>query len=115
MTVPMMNYVNGGAHAYNHLDLQELMIIPVGAPSFREAVRYGAEVFHALKKILGVRGAFWTRIAYVTASGVGKASRYALIVADADGYNPQTLVHSSEPLLSPAWSPDGHKLAYVSF
>jgi TolB protein len=67
------------------------------------------------EKILGVRGAFWTRIAYVTATGVGKASRYALIVADADGYNPQTLVHSSEPLLSPAWSPDGHKLAYVSF
>jgi TolB protein len=67
------------------------------------------------EKILGVRGAFWTRIAYVTATGLGNASRYALIVADADGYNPQTLVHSSEPLLSPAWSPDGHKLAYVSF
>ena len=67
------------------------------------------------EKILGVRGAFWTRIAYVTATGVGNGSRYALIVADADGYNPQTLVHSSEPLLSPAWSPDGHKLAYVSF
>src|SRR5437868_13424171 len=52
MPVPMMNVVNGGAHANNNLDLQELMIIPVGAPSFREAVRYGAEVFHALKKIL---------------------------------------------------------------
>ena len=56
MPVPMMNVVNGGAHANNNLDLQELMIIPVGAPSFREAVRYGAEVFHALKKILGERG-----------------------------------------------------------
>jgi enolase len=52
MPVPMMNVVNGGAHANNNLDLQELMIIPVGAPSFREALRYGAEVFHALKKIL---------------------------------------------------------------
>jgi len=52
MPVPMMNVVNGGAHANNNLDLQEFMIIPVGAPSFREAVRYGAEVFHALKKIL---------------------------------------------------------------
>jgi enolase len=52
MPVPMMNVINGGAHANNNLDLQELMIIPVGAPSFREAVRYGAEVFHALKKIL---------------------------------------------------------------
>ena len=52
MPVPMMNVINGGAHANNNLDLQELMIIPLGAPSFREAVRYGAEVFHALKKIL---------------------------------------------------------------
>ena len=56
MPVPMMNIINGGAHANNNLDLQELMIIPVGAPSFREAVRYGAEVFHALKKILGDKG-----------------------------------------------------------
>jgi enolase len=56
MPVPMMNVINGGAHANNNLDLQEFMIIPVGAPSFREAVRYGAEVFHALKKILGDKG-----------------------------------------------------------
>ena len=56
MPVPMMNVVNGGAHANNNLDLQELMIIPVGAPSFREAVRYGAEVFHALKKIIDGKG-----------------------------------------------------------
>ena len=56
MPVPMMNVVNGGAHANNNLDLQELMIIPIGAPSFREAVRYGAEVFHALKKILSDKG-----------------------------------------------------------
>jgi len=51
-----MNVINGGAHANNNLDLQELMIIPVGAPSFREAVRYGAEVFHALKKIIDAKG-----------------------------------------------------------
>jgi enolase len=56
MPVPMMNVVNGGAHANNNLDLQEFMIIPVGAPSFREAMRYGAEVFHALKKIIDGRG-----------------------------------------------------------
>ncbi|HEX5661925.1 MULTISPECIES: Tol-Pal system beta propeller repeat protein TolB [unclassified Lysobacter] len=67
------------------------------------------------EKITGVRGAFWTRVAYVTASGVGKGSRYALMVADADGWNPQTVVRSNEPLLSPSWSPDGRKLAYVSF
>ena len=56
MPVPMMNIVNGGAHATNSLDIQEFMILPVGAPSFREALRYGAEVFHALKKILNERG-----------------------------------------------------------
>jgi len=56
MPVPMMNIINGGAHANNSLDVQEFMILPVGAPSFREAVRYGAEVFHALKKLLAARG-----------------------------------------------------------
>ena len=56
MPVPMMNVINGGEHANNNLDLQELMIIPMGAPSFREALRYGAEVFHALKKILHDKG-----------------------------------------------------------
>ena len=52
MPVPMMNIINGGAHADNSLDIQEFMILPVGAPSLSEAVRYGAEVFHTLKKIL---------------------------------------------------------------
>ena len=56
MPVPMMNVINGGAHANNNLDIQEFMIIPVGAPTFREALRYGAEVFHALKKILADKG-----------------------------------------------------------
>src|SRR5471030_1791201 len=56
MPVPMMNVINGGAHADNNLDLQEFMIIPVGAPSFREAIRYGAEVFHALKKLINDKG-----------------------------------------------------------
>ena len=56
LPVPMMNVINGGAHANNTLDIQEFMIIPVGAPSFREAVRWGAEVFHALKKIINDKG-----------------------------------------------------------
>jgi enolase len=56
MPVPMMNIINGGAHANNSLDIQEFMILPVGAPSFREALRYGAEVFHTLKKVLNDRG-----------------------------------------------------------
>jgi enolase len=52
----MMNVINGGAHANNNLDLQEFMIVPIGAPSFREALRYGTEVFHSLKKILSDKG-----------------------------------------------------------
>ncbi len=56
MPVPMMNIVNGGAHADNSVDLQEFMILPVGAGSIREAVRYGAEVFHALKAVLKGKG-----------------------------------------------------------
>ena len=56
MPVPMMNIINGGAHANNSLDIQEFMIMPVGAHTFREALRTGAEVFHALKKLLNQKG-----------------------------------------------------------
>ena len=56
LPVPMMNIINGGSHADNSVDLQEFMILPVGAPTFREAIRYGAEVFHNLKKVLTARG-----------------------------------------------------------
>ena len=56
MPVPMMNIINGGAHADNSVDLQEFMVMPVGAPSLSEAVRYGAEIFHALKKVLSDKG-----------------------------------------------------------
>jgi TolB protein len=67
------------------------------------------------EKILGVRGAFWTRIAYITATGSAPNYQYALMVADSDGYNPQVVVRSRESLLSPTWSPDGKRIAYVSF
>jgi enolase len=56
LPVPLMNVLNGGKHAENSTDLQEFMIVPLGAPSFKEALRYGAEVFHALKKILSSKG-----------------------------------------------------------
>lgn len=56
LPVPMMNVINGGAHADNSVDFQEFMVMPVGAPSFREALRYGAETFHHLKKVLSARG-----------------------------------------------------------
>jgi TolB protein len=67
------------------------------------------------QKITGVRGAFWTRIAYITAVGLGNHTTYSLIVADSDGYNPQVVARSHEALLTPRWSPDGNKIAYVSF
>jgi TolB protein len=80
-------------------------------------LRFGAHrVADAIYEALtGIPGAFATRIAYVTSVGVADQQRYELVVADADGYGPQSVVGSPEPLLSPAWSPDGRKLAYVSF
>jgi len=80
-------------------------------------LRFGAHrVADAIYEALtGIPGAFSTRIAYVTAAGIGNGIRYELVVADADGFGPQSIVGSPEPLLSPAWSPDGRKLAYVSF
>jgi TolB protein len=80
-------------------------------------LRFGAHrVADAIyQKLTGVPGAFSTRIAYITSTGLGSDQRYELVVADADGYAPQSVVGSPEPLLSPAWSPDGKKLAYVSF
>ena len=94
---------------------QRLLGFALTAPgsALRDVAHQMADAIY--EKILGVRGAFWTRIAYVTATGVGRDTQYALMVADSDGWNPQTVVRSGEPLLSPAWSPDGHKLAYVSF
>jgi enolase len=56
LPVPLMNVINGGAHANNKIDLQEFMLVPLGAPTFREALRYGAEVFHTLKKIIDSKG-----------------------------------------------------------
>jgi TolB protein len=67
------------------------------------------------KEITGERGAFNTQIAYVTASGTGKNKTYTLLVADSDGYNPQTILTSKQPLMSPSWSPDASRVAYVTF
>ena len=68
LPVPLMNILNGGAHADSNVDIQEFMVVPLGAPTFAEALRYGAEVFHALKKVLKDKGA---------ATGVGDEGGYA--------------------------------------
>jgi len=67
------------------------------------------------ERLTGERGAFSTRIAYVSARRQGRDATYTLVVADADGHNPQVVLRSTQPLMSPTWSPDGNKLAYVSF
>lgn len=67
------------------------------------------------QEVMGIRGAFSTQIAYVTVQKVGAKRLYTLEVADADGFNSQTILKSYEPIMSPSWSPDGQKLAYVSF
>jgi len=85
-----------------------------GAPgAMRNAAHRVSDVIY--QKILGVRGAFATRIAYVAVEGEAPAQRYQLIVADTDGANQHMILESRFPLMSPAWSPDGQWLAYVSF
>jgi enolase len=68
LPVPLMNILNGGAHADSNVDIQEFMVVPLGAPTFAEALRYGAEIFHALKKVLKAKGA---------GTGVGDEGGYA--------------------------------------
>jgi TolB protein len=76
------------------------------------AHRIADQVF---ERLTGIPGAFSTRIAYVSVEGRVPARRYRLVVADADGFGPRTVTESTEPIMSPAWSPDGQSLAYVSF
>ena len=67
------------------------------------------------QKLTGERGIFSTRIAYISVQRGGQRTRYSLEVADADGHNPQSLLVSSEPIMSPSWSPSGKEISYVSF
>lgn len=70
---------------------------------------------HIYEKLLGIPGDFDTRVAYITVEGQGEKRRYELQIADADGHNPRTVFSSDEPIMSPAWSADSKRLAYVSF
>lgn len=82
-------------------------------PSERRMAHKAADL--VFEKLTGVKGAFDTRIAYVSASGPARNQTYQLIVSDADGFNPRTIVSSRKPVMSPSWSPDARQLAYVSY
>ena len=87
--------------------------VTAGLSAWRNAAHRIADRIY--QRILGVRSAFATRIAYVAVDGVAPALRYRLVVADADGENARTILDSRLPIMSPAWSPDGESIAYVSF
>ncbi len=86
---------------------------PATAANLRAASHKVADLI--FEKITGIRGAFSTRVAYVAVKGQAPNQKYELVVSDTDGRGPRTVAQSSEPLMSPAWSPDGQSLAYVSF
>jgi TolB protein len=92
---------------------------PVGSfripahPNQRRMAHKAADL--VFEKITGVKGAFDTRIAYVSASGPARGQTFQLIVSDADGFNPRTIASSNKPLMSPSWSPNGNQVAYVSY
>src|SRR5690606_35674551 len=113
---------SSGGNATLHFDLVnalngQVMLqdesITVSQAQLRHGAHRVADV--VFEKLTGVRGAFSTRIAYVSVTGQPPAQRYELLVADADGENPRVALQSTDPIMSPAWSPDGEWLAYVSF
>lgn len=87
--------------------------IPASTRQLRKTAHIVSDIVY--EKLIGKKGAFATQVAYVTVIPKDNQPQYALRVADSDGYNPQTMAISKEPILSPSWSPDGNRIAYVSF
>jgi TolB protein len=87
--------------------------LPADRQDLRRVAHHIADLIY--EKLTGERGAFNTRVAYITTSGPISNRSYTLVVADSDGYAPQTILTSKQPLMSPSWSPDGARIAYVSF
>ncbi len=86
---------------------------PVSHADLRRVAHHISDLIY--EKLTGEPGAFNTRIAYVTTANTGAQKSYTLLIADSDGYNAQTILRSNQPLMSPAWSADGKRIAYVSF
>ncbi len=93
--------------------LSEAVTVAGTQAQLRQGAHYIAD--RVFERITGTKGAFRTKLAYVTAQGLGNNQHFGLYISDQDGYGPQEVLTSSEPILSPSWSPDGRKLAYVSF
>ncbi|KAA3641185.1 MAG: Tol-Pal system protein TolB, partial [Proteobacteria bacterium] len=89
------------------------LTLPIKTDQLRAAAHFIADKIY--EEIIGVPGAFSTKLAYVTVTENSSGVHFQLMVSDADGFNPQSLVTSKEPLMSPAWSPDRQRIAYVSF
>jgi TolB protein len=87
--------------------------MPASAGTMRIAAHRAADMIY--EKLTGIPGVFGTKVAYVTSEGQGENRNYTLVVADADGENENTIMESRDPIMSPAWSPDSRRLAYVSF
>lgn len=87
--------------------------LPVAGRPLRAVAHQVSDLVY--ERLTGIRGAFGTRLAYVAVEGRAPNRNYRLVVSDADGYNPRTIAQSAQPMMSPAWSPDGQNLAYVSF
>lgn len=107
----LVDPVQGAQSSGSGVLANESMTVP--ASQLRHAAHHISDIIY--QQLTGKRGIFSTRIAYVLVEGGDSGKRYMLEVADADGYNPRPILSSNEPIMSPSWSPDGRKIAYVSF